>query len=203
LCLSLLSFLESFFGRPSCTGRFPFSLSLPTSLSDATTRESHMCRRNFADPVTLLNPSPCTTLFLKCHARQNISRIYAAASSSTWSKSSSSQSGPVYRKSSFFGSNHTLLISCRNVVAFGHRITSSFGSNHTLLISCRNYVAFGHRICRSGFMTLPPVPLQEQPAMLLLLEGALVSWLLAMRKYGGHEDLCGSGRRSVIPYVHR
>jgi hypothetical protein len=32
--------------------------------------------------------------------------------------------------------------------------------------------------------------------------GALVSWLLAMREYGGHEDLRGSGRRSVIPYVH-
>jgi hypothetical protein len=56
--------------------------------------------------------------------------------------------------------------------------------------------------CRSGFTTLPPVPLQEQPAVVLLLEGALVSWLLAMRKYGGHEDLRGSGRRSVIPYVH-
>jgi hypothetical protein len=39
-------------------------------------------------------------------------------------------------------------------------------------------------------------------AVVLLLEGALVSWLLAMRKYGGHEDLRGSGRRSVIPYVH-
>jgi hypothetical protein len=34
------------------------------------------------------------------------------------------------------------------------------------------------------------------------LEGALVSWLLAMREYGGHEDLRGSGRQSVIPYVH-
>jgi hypothetical protein len=30
----------------------------------------------------------------------------------------------------------------------------------------------------------------------------LVSWLLAMREYGGHEDLRGSGRRSIIPYVH-
>jgi hypothetical protein len=25
---------------------------------------------------------------------------------------------------------------------------------------------------------------------------------LAIREYGGHEDLRGSGRRSVIPYVH-
>jgi hypothetical protein len=38
--------------------------------------------------------------------------------------------------------------------------------------------------------------------VVLLLEEALVSWLLAMREYGGHEDLRGSGRRSVIPYVH-
>jgi hypothetical protein len=38
--------------------------------------------------------------------------------------------------------------------------------------------------------------------VVLLLEGALVSWLLAMREYGGREDLHGSGRRSVIPYVH-
>jgi hypothetical protein len=39
-------------------------------------------------------------------------------------------------------------------------------------------------------------------AVVLLLEGVLVSWLLAMREYGGHEYLRGSGRRSVIPYVH-
>jgi hypothetical protein len=56
--------------------------------------------------------------------------------------------------------------------------------------------------CRSGFTTLPPVPLQEQPAVVLLLEGPLVSWLLAIGEYGGREDLRGSGRRSVIPYVH-
>jgi hypothetical protein len=38
--------------------------------------------------------------------------------------------------------------------------------------------------------------------MVLLLEGALVSWSLAMDERGGHEDLRGSGRWSVIPYVH-
>jgi hypothetical protein len=38
--------------------------------------------------------------------------------------------------------------------------------------------------------------------VVLLLEGTLVSCLLAMREYCGHEDLYGSGRRSVIPYVH-
>jgi hypothetical protein len=38
--------------------------------------------------------------------------------------------------------------------------------------------------------------------MVLLLEEALVSWSLAMDEHGGHGDLCGSGRRSVIPYVH-
>jgi hypothetical protein len=56
--------------------------------------------------------------------------------------------------------------------------------------------------CRSGFMTLPPVLLQEQPTVVLLLEGALVSWSLAMDERGGHEDLRGSSHRSVIPYVH-
>jgi hypothetical protein len=39
--------------------------------------------------------------------------------------------------------------------------------------------------------------------VVLLLEGALISWLLAMDKCGGHEDLRGSGHRSVIPYIHR
>jgi hypothetical protein len=38
--------------------------------------------------------------------------------------------------------------------------------------------------------------------MVLLLEGSLVSWSLAMDERGGHEDLRGSGRRSVIPYVY-
>jgi hypothetical protein len=51
-------------------------------------------------------------------------------------------------------------------------------------------------------MTLPPVPLQEQPAVVLLLEWALISWSLAMDECGRHEDLCGSDRWSIIPYVH-
>jgi hypothetical protein len=38
--------------------------------------------------------------------------------------------------------------------------------------------------------------------VVLLLEGPLVSWSLAMDERGGHEDLRGSGRQSVIPYVH-
>jgi hypothetical protein len=38
--------------------------------------------------------------------------------------------------------------------------------------------------------------------VVLLLEGALVSWSLALDERSGHEDLCGSGRQSVIPYVH-
>jgi hypothetical protein len=45
--------------------------------------------------------------------------------------------------------------------------------------------------------------LLEQTVVVLLLERALVSWLLAMDEYGGHEDLCGSGRRRVIPYIYR
>jgi hypothetical protein len=36
----------------------------------------------------------------------------------------------------------------------------------------------------------------------ILLEMVLVSWSLAIDEHGGHEDLRGSGRRSVIPYVH-
>jgi hypothetical protein len=51
-------------------------------------------------------------------------------------------------------------------------------------------------------MTLPPVPLQEQPTVVLLLEGLRSHKVLVIREYGGHEDLRGSGRQSVIPYVH-
>jgi hypothetical protein len=46
--------------------------------------------------------------------------------------------------------------------------------------------------CRSGFAILPPKPLQEQPVVLLLLEGTLVSWSLVMDEHGGYEDLRGS-----------
>jgi hypothetical protein len=38
--------------------------------------------------------------------------------------------------------------------------------------------------------------------VVLLLEGTLVSWSLAMDEHGGHEDLRGSARQSVIPYVY-
>jgi hypothetical protein len=46
------------------------------------------------------------------------------------------------------------------------------------------------------------VLLQEQAVVVLLLERVLVSWSLAINEHGGHEDLCGSGRQSIIPYVH-
>jgi hypothetical protein len=49
---------------------------------------------------------------------------------------------------------------------------------------------------------LPPVALQEQSAVILLLEGVLVSWSLDMDERGGHDDLCGLDHLSVIPYVH-
>jgi hypothetical protein len=55
---------------------------------------------------------------------------------------------------------------------------------------------------RSGFTTLPSVPLQEQSVVVLLLEGLRSHKVLVIREYGGHEDLRDSGRRSVIPYVH-
>jgi hypothetical protein len=51
-------------------------------------------------------------------------------------------------------------------------------------------------------MALPPVLLQEQSAVVLLLERALVSWSLGVDEHGGHKDLCGSNHRSVISYVH-
>jgi hypothetical protein len=39
-------------------------------------------------------------------------------------------------------------------------------------------------------------------AVVLLLEGLRSHEELAIREHSGHEDLCGSGRQSVIPYVH-
>jgi hypothetical protein len=45
--------------------------------------------------------------------------------------------------------------------------------------------------------------LQKSLAVILLLEGVLVSLSLAMYERGEHVDLHGSGRRSVIPYIHR
>jgi hypothetical protein len=56
--------------------------------------------------------------------------------------------------------------------------------------------------CRSGFTTLPPVLLQEQYRCGFLLEGLRSHKVLVIREYGGHEDLRGSGHRSVIPYIH-
>jgi hypothetical protein len=38
--------------------------------------------------------------------------------------------------------------------------------------------------------------------MVLLLEGLRSRKVLVIREYDGHENLRGSGRRSVIPYVH-
>jgi hypothetical protein len=38
--------------------------------------------------------------------------------------------------------------------------------------------------------------------VVLLLKGALVSWLQAMDERSGHEDLCDVGHRSIIPYIY-
>jgi hypothetical protein len=38
-------------------------------------------------------------------------------------------------------------------------------------------------------------------AVVLLLEGHRLLRELVIREYGGHEGLCGSGHRSVTPYV--
>jgi hypothetical protein len=56
--------------------------------------------------------------------------------------------------------------------------------------------------CRSGVTTLPPVLLQEQPAIIFLLKRALVSWSSSMDEHNKHQDLCGSDRRSIISYIH-
>jgi hypothetical protein len=76
------------------------------------------------------------------------------------------------------------------------------GCDHSL--SLKKFISnyFALYLCRSGFTTLPPVPLQEQPTVVLLLEGHRSLGELAIREYSRHEDLRGSGRRSVIPYVH-
>jgi hypothetical protein len=44
--------------------------------------------------------------------------------------------------------------------------------------------------------------LQEQHVVVLLLEMTLISWSLAIDERGGHEDLRGPDRRSVIPYIY-
>jgi hypothetical protein len=59
-----------------------------------------------------------------------------------------------------------------------------------------------HYICQSGFVTLPPEPLQEQPTVVLLWGRTLASWLLALGECGEHGDLRGSDRLSVIPCIH-
>jgi hypothetical protein len=46
------------------------------------------------------------------------------------------------------------------------------------------------------------VLLRVQHTVVLLLESALVSWLLDMDERGRYEDLCDSGDWCVIPYVH-
>jgi hypothetical protein len=58
------------------------------------------------------------------------------------------------------------------------------------------------RRCRSGFAILPTEPPQEQPTVVLLWGRPLASWLLALGERGGHGDLHGSGRLSIIFYVH-
>jgi hypothetical protein len=82
-------------------------------------------------------------------------------------------------------------------------LISVLHSAHLCSLSVFSFVYLFGQGCRSGFTTLPSVPLQEQPVVVLLLERAAVSWSLAMDEHDGHKDLCGSGCRSVISYVHR
>jgi hypothetical protein len=57
-------------------------------------------------------------------------------------------------------------------------------------------------MCRSGFTIFSPEMLQKQSVVVLLLQGVLISWSLVIDERGGHKDLRGSDRQSVIPYVH-
>jgi hypothetical protein len=51
-------------------------------------------------------------------------------------------------------------------------------------------------------MTLPPVLLLEQPAVVHCWRGLGLSSSQLWMKHDGHKDLCGSDRQSVTPYVH-
>jgi hypothetical protein len=51
-------------------------------------------------------------------------------------------------------------------------------------------------------MTLSSTLLQEQPTVILCLEGALASWMLVRDGHSEHSGLHGLARRSVTSYVH-
>jgi hypothetical protein len=59
-----------------------------------------------------------------------------------------------------------------------------------------------HTSSPSSFSTLLSELLEEQSVVILLLYGVLISLSLPINERGGHEDLRGLYRRSVIPYVH-
>jgi hypothetical protein len=58
----------------------------------------------------------------------------------------------------------------------------------------------GH--CRSGLRHFHRCRYSSSTAVVLLLEGLRSHKVLVIGEYGGYEDLRGSGRWSVIPYVH-
>jgi hypothetical protein len=80
------------------------------------------------------------------------------------------------------------------------RLSAPCGRVHEepIVVDCR-LLSRGRR---SGIMIFLSVLLQEQSAVVLLLKMALVSLSLDMDEHGEHEDLRGSCRQSVIPYVH-
>jgi hypothetical protein len=53
------------------------------------------------------------------------------------------------------------------------------------------------------FMTLLLVLLQSHLVVVFLLERALISWSSAINERSEYQDLRGSDRRSVIPYINR
>jgi hypothetical protein len=56
--------------------------------------------------------------------------------------------------------------------------------------------------CRSGLRHFHRCRYSSSTAVVLLLEGLRSHKVLVIGEYGGHEDLHGSDRRSVIPYIH-
>jgi hypothetical protein len=70
-------------------------------------------------------------------------------------------------------------------------VFAGLGSKPVTTVSVEMVLRHFHR-CRYRSSTV----------VVLLLEGLRSHEELAIREYGGHEDLRGSGRRSVIPYVH-
>jgi hypothetical protein len=57
-------------------------------------------------------------------------------------------------------------------------------------------------VCQSGFTTLPPASVLEQPAMVHCWSGLGLSSSKLGMMHSGHDDLHGSGGQSETPYAY-